>query len=155
MMKKEQWDKFLASRPEPEWQGVVVFLRWLECQEKGGKERPGTFNRFLVNASHSALLRRLIDGKEPFEHPPPLNRSYPWYELMETGKATASDVREYGNATSPPVKIGINSGMWLILDKRSDDEYIVTYREGGEPYLLQRRGEWTIERIENETSSGK
>lgn len=40
-------------------------------------------SRLMVDMSHSALLRRLLSGKEPLEKPPPKRFSYPCYELGE------------------------------------------------------------------------
>lgn len=31
----------------------------------------------------SALFARLLEGREPLPHPPPLSYSYPWYEVIE------------------------------------------------------------------------
>ncbi len=36
-----------------------------------------------ADALHSALLRRLLSGKEPLPEPPPLRHSYPDYAAVE------------------------------------------------------------------------
>ena len=36
-------------------------------------------SKIAVDADHSALLRRLMDGKDPLPDPPPLQNSYPVY----------------------------------------------------------------------------
>ncbi len=60
--------------------------RWLElwvkqCRKDHGIERCPTY----ADATHSALLKRLLSGKDPTEHVPPKAFGYPWYEL-EDGK---------------------------------------------------------------------
>lgn len=39
----------------------------------------GEFAQLRADASHSALLRRLLSGKEPLPEPPPLKHAYPDY----------------------------------------------------------------------------
>lgn len=63
--------------------------RWLEIKEQEeyvGRKRKysdGEFSQLRADVSHSALLRRLLSGKEPLEEPPPLEHSYPDYEAVE------------------------------------------------------------------------
>ena len=44
-------------------------------------------SNFYADLAHSALLRRLLEGKSPLPDPPPCYRSYPWYDLIEDGHA--------------------------------------------------------------------
>ncbi len=76
--------------------------RWLEhwvkqCRKDHGIDRCPTY----ADAMHSALLRRLLSGKAPTGHVPPLAFAYPWHELEE------------GNACS----ILEHDGPWHVEDE--------------------------------------
>ena len=61
--------------------------RWLYLKEQhernfGRGERrwkDGELTRLTVDVDHSALLYRLLSGKEPLPEPPPLEHAYPKY----------------------------------------------------------------------------
>jgi hypothetical protein len=88
------------------WRGVVSLLRWLDCV---GRENGPAFLKGLcqdrqqmkIDIEHSALLRRLLQGKALLPDPPPLACGYPWYELIESGEGTAFAVKECHEGSEP------------------------------------------------------
>ena len=88
----------------------------------------------------------MLDGKDPLPAPPPESFGQPWYELVESGKGIATEVKTWEWA--PDQKISVNRGIWTIMEKKSDNEYIVTYRLNPVPYRLARDGDgrWSLER---------
>jgi hypothetical protein len=146
----EAWVQGLArcspdERPiDPQaWRGVACLLRWLDCvgREKGPAFVKGlcqNLKRMTIDIEHSALLQRLLQGKEPLPHPPPLACAYPWYELIESGAGTAFDVQEWPHPEeggTPRLLIN-QSAQWRILEKVGAQEWIVTYREDGERFRV-------------------
>ena len=146
----DDWRQWLAdfSRGEhPEaWRGIVCLLRWLEVKAENGHPVPNVLPAMEGDIYHSHLLRRLLAGKEPLDAPPPESFGQPWYELVETGRGVATEVKPWEWA--PEQKISVNRGIWTILEKRSDDEYLVTYRLNPTAYRLARQadGAWLLER---------
>lgn len=148
----EDWDRWLAefSRGEnPEaWRGIMCFFRWLQIRAEHGHPSPNFLPALEGDIWHSHLLRRLLAGKDPLDAPPPESFGEPWYELVETGRGTAAEVKPWEWA--PDQKISVNRGIWTILEKRSDGEYVVTYRANSDAYRLSRQpdGQWLLERID-------
>jgi len=54
---------------------------WIELCEDNGIQCVNS-----PDADHSALLQYLLRGNAPFEKPPPLAYSYPWYSIVEGNK---------------------------------------------------------------------
>lgn len=44
-----------------------------------------TYGQLAADALHSALLHRLLEGKDPLPEPPPLRGGYPDYGAVEEG----------------------------------------------------------------------
>jgi hypothetical protein len=144
----DEWlDEFSRGANQEAWRGIMCLLRWVEIREENGHPVPFFLRAMEGDIFHSPLLRRLLEGKEPLKHPPPEANGQPWYELAETGRGVARNVRPWEWA--PEHKIAIDDGIWTILEKRSDAEYVVAYRQGGEPYRLTKRSEneWLLERV--------
>lgn len=60
--------------------------KWLEVRaEHDPSWSPDFYKTLWVDADHSSLLKRILDGKPVLEHPPPTQMSYPWYGLIEDG----------------------------------------------------------------------
>src|SRR3990167_5429034 len=57
--------------------------RWLrirvEHESRLERARSGELLQVAADVDHSALLKRLLSGKEPLQEPPPLDHSYPVY----------------------------------------------------------------------------
>ena len=68
----------MPEKAEAMW-GVECLLRWLEIRQQEGKPFPISLFNLKADIDHSALLQRLLAGKEPLPHPPLLKHSYPDY----------------------------------------------------------------------------
>jgi hypothetical protein len=151
----EQWQSWLeefSKGQEPEaWRGIMCFFRWIQIREENGHAVPGFLEALEGDIFHSHLLRRLLGKQEPLEYPPPESFGQPWYELVEKGVGVATVVTPW--AWAPDSKISINQGIWSILDRISDSEYIVNYHPECEAYRLVRRSEsqWELTRLDAAT----
>ncbi|MCE9533687.1 MAG: hypothetical protein K8T89_21555 [Planctomycetes bacterium] len=141
----EDWNRWLeefsANIDREGWRGIQCFLRWIQVRAQNGHTVPDFLPGLEGDIFHSMLLRRLLSGKDPLPFPPPESFGKAWYELIETGQAEGVEVRPWEWA--PEVKIAINQGIWTILEKTSDTDVVVTYREGGERFRLSKRGDGT------------
>lgn len=104
--------------------------RWMQVRALEG--RPVMPASFAIDAMHSArggLLRRLYDGKEPLQAPPPLAFSAPWYELMEAGAAGITGEMEVSMWGRPlTVDIVINQCAWHLVEQKGEHDFVVEYR---------------------------
>lgn len=141
--KADFWHHWMMSQSHglntEAWRGVMCVLRWLSIREDNSIPPPGRFHHMEDDISHSALLRRLIDGKDPLPDPPPESYGQPWYELMENGQSTDVQVAEleWGNGTH----LIINESLWKILRQDGPDAWYITYRRGSHLFRLQREGD--------------
>lgn len=74
---------------------IEAFSRWLEIYAQHSEKAPiGEEAAFQIriDADHSALLFRLLSGKEPLPVPPPTYMSRPWHSLIETGEGQPFEV---------------------------------------------------------------
>ena len=146
----DDWNRWLEEFSQGEnceaWRGIMCFLRWIQVRAQNGHAVPDFLPGIEADLFQSMLIRRLLDGKEPFEHPPPESFGKGWYDLIESGQADNVNVRRWEWA--PDVKIAINDDVWTILERRSTTEYVVTYRDGGELFRLSQRpdGSWKMAR---------
>jgi hypothetical protein len=147
----DDWNQWLAdfSRGETTeaWRGIMCFLRWLEIKAENGHPVPNVLPAMEGDIYHSHLLRRMLGGKEPLDAPPPDSFGQPWYDLVETGRGAPTEVQPWEWA--PEQKIAVNRGIWTILEKKSETDYMVTYRLNPTAYRLskQRDGNWLLERV--------
>jgi hypothetical protein len=51
----------------------------LSAEVSPGQKINMLFSQLAIDAEHSALLMRLLEGKEPLPEPPPLKNAYPDY----------------------------------------------------------------------------
>jgi hypothetical protein len=146
----DEWQSWLAefSRGDQSeaWRGIMCFLRWFQIRADNGHSIPNFLPAIEGDIFHSHLLRRMLSGKEPLDAPPPENFGQPWYDLVESGSGIATEVLPWEWA--PEQKISINQGIWTILEKKSDTEYLVTYRLNPSAYRLSKQadGNWLLER---------
>ena len=134
----DEWQQWLAEfsrgdHPEA-WRGIMCFLRWIQIRAENGHPIPNFLPAMEGDIFHSHLLRRMLSGKEPLDAPPPENFGHPWYELVEDGRGVATEVKPWEWA--PEQKISVNQGIWTILEKKSETEYVVTYRLNPAAYRL-------------------
>lgn len=97
--------------------------------------RLGTIPRGQPGHPKSALFHRLLTGKQPLPNPPPLDFSYPWYDVIE-GQGPW-DVLSHGHGNSNTIDafrpdgtsntVVINQHPWLLLEMLSDTEAIVSH----------------------------
>lgn len=134
---------------------IARFYRWLYIRRVNGRRDP--FN-MRCEMEHSSLLRRLLEGKEPFDEPPPRSYSYPWYELLENGWARPGEVRfrkdlgeditDYHEAIRLAVaglQLHIDQTCWEIIDRDescwtigyqiTDTEAVCAYLKSNHPRL--------------------
>ena len=99
---------------------------WLRIREEHGNPVPTEARSFFVEAEHSALLQRLLNGQRPLPEPPPKNMSYPWYHLIEMGQGTAFEVWE-PNGQDHVGMLCIDQCFWHVVQKIGPSEWIVAY----------------------------
>ena len=95
--------------------------------------RLGTIPMGQPGHPKSALFHRLLTGKQPLPNPPPLDFSYPWYDVIE-GQGPW-DVLSHGNSNTIDAfrpdgtsnTVVINQHPWLLLEMLSDTEAIVSH----------------------------
>jgi hypothetical protein len=124
-----------------------TYLRILE-KENNGKHFPPNH----ADIEHSALLNRLLDGKDALPEPPPRMFSYPNYELVETGIYYP---HEAGESQSQPGKVFIDQSIWNVvkvipIENEGLNHYFVQWEEQKTVYSLT----WEKESREITTSEG-
>lgn len=102
---------------------MECILKWLEIKEKAGLPFPGNAAELAIDADHSVLLQRLLEGRKVYDQPPPRSFSYPWYELMDEGTATPYEVHVMDTCAI------INQSMWSIVAKVGTDDYVISYND--------------------------
>ena len=97
-------------------------VSWLTILVLEGRRYQNRLHRMSVDLDHSALLRRLLEGKPPLPVPPPSSYGYPWYELVDNGFAEPTDVRVRSSE-----ELSINQFPWRIRECRGPLEWLVSY----------------------------
>lgn len=155
---------------------ISTFCRWLAFREANGFAFPHDATRLECDASHSALLRRLMSGKDPLAEAPPLRWSYPWYSLIEEGVAHPHEVWIPEPGLFEDESIVIDQTRWKIIETLDERDWIMTYytpdtgairqfreagtwektlAESGKPMRLSAsRWHVTCQGIENDISKG-
>ena len=109
MHTREQENTLTAVK---EW----VRLR-IEHEARASEETKLVWQQLLADIDHSALLPRLLDGKEALEKAPPRAYSYPWYSLVEDGKVEGGfEVYEEADSEQPKV-IVIAQAPWSEIGR--------------------------------------
>lgn len=73
-----RWLRVRAADPsKPNQRGPVMLM--LNTRAGDDEAVRALYNQLSADADHSALLWRLLSGKEPLPEPPPLEHSYPVY----------------------------------------------------------------------------
>ena len=108
---------------------INILIRWLEIKKENGKD-VGFLEQLKCDIDHSALLQRLLEGKEPTEETPPRSYSHPNYDLIEYGFSCPLEVWEdvafnvFG--TDQPCVV-IDQFPWRLVEKLGQDNFIVKY----------------------------
>lgn len=110
-----------------------------------GHPFPADVGQLAEEIDHSALLRRLMEGKDALPDAPPLSFSYPWYKLVEDGFDTPTEVSlvdwpgdgSLGGCDS----VLINQHPWRIVKANYIDEsYVVRFGTSTLQYRLSKTG---------------
>lgn len=108
---------------------------------------PDAISNLRSDMWHSALLSRLLDGKEPLAQPPPIASSYPWYGLVDNGEGKAATVFEpTWDFTDNKKYLSIEQSFWEIIEKVNNEEYIVRWQDQEELYKVTKSDEnyWLV-----------
>lgn len=117
-----------------EWQmeGVNAALQWVALRLKWESRVEDNINdlgweeamKWLLvpnspDVHHSALLQRLLSGKEPLPVPPPKSHSYPWYSLIENGYEDLHEAFVYGPSEIFGKKnmMSICQSLWQVVNE--------------------------------------
>lgn len=109
--------------PEQAEFSAVCFEKWLRIKDevKNWEEKQQCFGPVTINLadpSHSALLRRLLNGQEPLYKPPPRRYSYPCYDLGEGKEVQVHEVWEREDIDYLKGKVVIDqSRSWQWIEK--------------------------------------
>lgn len=102
---------------------------WLLTAQRAGYKLPLDAGQFAINMHKSSLLRRLLDGKEPYPFPPPKRYSYPWYSLLEAGED--SGYLEPWEASrfmkGRDDELVICQSLWTIVERLGEGHYHLQY----------------------------
>jgi hypothetical protein len=105
---------------------VLATIRWCRLLGENGRGLPSD-----EDVDHSALLRRLLDGKEPLREPPPLANRTPWYAIVDHGTDTSTDVWDAGDG-----HLVINQSRWKILEHGAHG-WRVQWKASGPTYRVE------------------
>ena len=117
----------------PSWElskDIELLFKWLRIREENGYTFPNDFNYFTITVRKSALLHRLLEGKEPLPIPPPRTYSYPWYSLIENGYGYPYEVWKANDNFMNFPAVGIDQTIWKLIKELGKDDYIVSYFYG-------------------------
>jgi hypothetical protein len=113
------------------------FQSMFAAQQVGKWLDIGGNTRSSPDATHSALLQRLLLGKKPLDKAPPVRMSYPWYELGE-GQKIELDPEFDNEVTVNGTKVSFgNSGPFQWVDQKNG---IVVYPPSGEHFKVWKEG---------------
>ena len=118
---------------------IKCVSEWLRVSEENGYRIYSHAVNFSINMEKSALLKRLLNGKEAYPYPPPKCYSYPWYSLLdEEGYEGFCEVFIHPDSNRLIGKeLVVGQSAWYLVEKT---------RRG---YLAQyNRSEGTIWQIE-------
>lgn len=138
----EEWPIKLVSLGS--WQSSFVAQKVGEWIDISGR-------RSSPDATHSALLQRLLSGKPALEKAPPLNMSYPWYELGE-GNKIELDPEHNREVTVNGTQVHFgNTGPFQWVDQFNG---IVVYPPSGEHFKIWKEGKkHFIQKVESNANN--
>jgi hypothetical protein len=127
---------------------IRAISTWIEVAEQWGYT-VRVYN-LLVDADHSSLLRRILDGKKVHDVPPPVSYSYPNYALLDDGVSYAEEVWErdgFESLADGGMPVVIEQTVWKGLE-RLPDGWIARYpmghgdkRQWSKKYLIVKDGD--------------
>jgi len=103
---------------------AYAVVRWIALKTQFESRYDPLKGPTMADIDHSALLSRLLEGKEPLPVPPPKQFSYPAYHLVEADEPQyvlevwfKDDGRE----------VVIEQSPWIIVSKTNDEDYLVRW----------------------------
>jgi hypothetical protein len=127
---------------------INILFRWLRIRSENGFDMPSSCQHFEITCHKSALLNRMLEGKEPLEIPPPKSMSYPWYDLIENGISYPTEVWEATESWADQLAdypiIVIDQSLWKMLAKLDEENWLVTYSYGPEGDRKFAEGIWQV-----------
>jgi len=101
---------------------AAAVARWLEWRASIGQKEITS-----DDVAHSALLRRLMAGRDPLPERPPLSFGQPWYALFDEDHVEwPSAIDSPSRDQADPDRITIHGDRWRVVSKL-DDGWIVAY----------------------------
>lgn len=101
---------------------------WVITAQRAGYKLPLDAGQFSINMEKSSLLRRLLDGKDPFPLPPPKSYSYPWYSLLDEGETSGYlEPWETDKIFKDKTVVVICQSPWYIKEKLGEGHYLLQY----------------------------
>lgn len=139
---------------------IETLIRWLEIKKKYENAFPNSIDDLRINIYNSALLKRMLGGKDPFPIPPPTYYSHPWYSLIENKTADINgydfffpELWQHKLYSFPFVMIA--QFPWEVCHKYSEDKYRITYWYQEDKKDLQVPGEWIFYKIKDDPDQEK
>lgn len=127
---------------------IDILLKFWEIRTENGYEFPNDLNQFKISCRKSALLHRMLEGKEPLPIPPPTAHSYPWYDLIENEIGHPYEVWEgddfIAKAFGDDLVVVIDQTVWKLLEKLGEDSWIVTYSYGRDEKRKLAESKWHV-----------
>ena len=146
---REIVEAVIADLLEAETERVLSCVgRWLDLKNRSRREPTGS-----ADLHHSALLQRLLAGKDPLPRPPPRRFSYPDYVLAEGTEVRPEEIACYREGTAEPIPpSGAQSGDTVVIDQsswrvegRQEGALILVWPETGERYRAwEHDGSWRL-----------
>lgn len=125
-------------------------FRWLAIREENGIPLTNAL-QLKIDAQHSSLLLRIMEGGDVFTEPPPRSYSYPWCELIKAGRALPFEVSQGPDLLAGPDALVINQcDDWRILERLGEDRYVATYRIPDKEAIAKLRTQLGPRRLSNE-----
>lgn len=130
---------------------LETLISWLKIRELGMGSFPASTDGLVLAMYKSALLQRMMEGKDPLPEPPPKTFSYPWYSLIENGVGYPTDVWEAEGLEEEMFGkiISVNQFQWKIIEKVGPENWIVTYYHSFDHEKQRADGYWQVYRQEN------
>lgn len=129
---------------------LKTLMFWLKVREVQTGRFPSCTDDLLLQMHKSALLQRMMEGKQPLPEPPPLSFSYPWYSLLEEGVGYPQEVfKTEGFETDLFGEvIIINQFSWNLMEEVAPDNWVVNYNFGADREFVSR-DKWHVYRQED------
>jgi len=118
--------------------GVVdVLLEWIRVRERSGHPLPLGYGQLAEEVERSALLLRMLGGKEPLPAAPPRSFGQPWYALVEEGGAVDCELVPLQDRLGATPKVAINHTAWEVVGTVAEG-YVVRYGGAAPLYVAER-----------------